>query len=168
MGYLERRGRSPVPCLAAALLAAALATFAARAGTAPCTFASLAEAKAMAIRAAAFLDKVGPKMAFAAFMDPAGGFIDRDLYVFVFDLDGTIWASGGFPETVGSNALGARDGNGRFFIREAIRIALEKGEGWIAYDWLNPCTGRLSPKVSFVKRVGPLIVGVGAYGTVSA
>ena len=115
-----------------------------------CEFATLEEAKAMAERAAARLERRGPKETLVQFMDPAGGFIDRDLYVFVFDFDGVLWASGGFPETVGSNALAAQDSRGRFFIQEALRIALEEGRGWIEYEWFNPCTGKMNLKSSYV------------------
>lgn len=131
-----------------------------------CEFATLEEAKAMAERAATHLERVGPQKALVQFMDPAGGFIDRDLYVFVLDLQGVLWASGGFPESVGSSALDAQDSRGRFFVREALRIALEEGRGWIEYEWFNPCTGKMNPKSSYVIRVGPFVVGVGAYGTV--
>jgi cytochrome c len=139
--------------------------FGARAETL-CEFATLDEAKAMAEHAATLLESAGPREALVQFMDPAGGFIDRDLYVFVFDLQGVLWASGGFPETVGSNALAAQDSRGRFFVQEALRIAVQEGRGWIEYEWFNPCTGKMNPKSSYVIRVGPFVVGVGAYGTV--
>ena len=153
--------------LAVAVLAVLALGLAARAAT-TCEFASLEEAKAMAERAAAQLERAGPQAALTQFMDPAGGFIDRDLYVFVIDLNGVLWASGGFPETVGSNALEARDSRGRFFVREALRVALEEGRGWIEYEWYNPCTREMNPKSSYIIRVGPFVVGVGAYGTVAA
>lgn len=134
---------------------------------ADCDLADLDEAKALALKAADLLEKEGPKNALVKFMEP-GPFIDRDLYVFVLDMEGTLWASGAFPEGIGSNAWEAQDSGGNFFVQEMIHIAADKGEGWVEYDFFNPCTGERSPKASYVKRVGPLIVGVGAYGTVSA
>ena len=121
----------------------------------------------MTERAAVLFEQSEPVEALRAFMDPAGSFIDRDLYVFVIDLNGIVWANGAFPWTVGTTAHQARDTTGRYFVREMIRLANERGEGWVEYDLINPCTGKLTPKTSFIKRVGPFIVGVGAYGTVS-
>jgi len=47
-----------------------------------------------------------------------------------------------------------------------IEIATTTGEGWVEYEWLSPCSGEMEPKSTYVVRVGPLIVGVGAYGVV--
>ncbi len=146
----------------------AILVFAAPGGAAPpCAMASPDEAKALAERAARLLEEVGPEKALPAFMDAEGDFIDRDLYVFVLDLNGMLWASGAFPQSIGRDARLARDSKGRLYIQEMIRLAIERGEGWVAYEWINPCTGEISPKVSFIKRVGPFIVGAGAYGTIS-
>jgi len=131
-----------------------------------CAFALPEEAQALARRAAGLLERAGPADAFQRFMDPVGGFIDRDLYVFVIDSSGRVLASGGFPEMVGSDASRARDSRGRLFVQEMLRLTAEGGEGWVRYEWYNPCTGKLGRKVSYVKRVGRFIVGVGAYGTV--
>ena len=133
-----------------------------------CRSASLAEAEALADRAADLLGRIGPERALPAFMDPAGGFIDRDLYVFVLDLDGNLWANGAFPQAIGSNALAAKDSHGRLYVADMIRVAERDGRGWVAYEWVNPCTGTMSPKISFIRRVGSFVIGVGAYGTLGA
>lgn len=161
--------RRLIPRRALAALAGALLLVAPlhAAAAPPCAFATLDEAEAMAERAAALLERAGPEQALPAFMDPGGAFVDRDLYVFVFDLDGVLWANGGFPDLVGSDARMARSSDGRLFVQEMIRTALERGQGWVEYEWYNPCTRKLSHKVSFFKRVGSLIVGVGAYGTLT-
>ncbi len=132
---------------------------------AQCDHASPEEAHALALRAAELVEEVGAKDAFFRFMDPSGPFIERDLYVFALDLEGNLWASGAYPAAIGSNAWEAQDSDGRWFVQEMIHLAATKGEGWVEYDFFDPCTGKLSPKVSFVKRVGDFIIGVGAYGT---
>ena len=133
-----------------------------------CAYANPAEARALAERAAAHLESVGPNKAFRAFMDPNGEFIDRDLYVFVIDFNGVLIASGGFPNSIGSVVVDARDRNGRPFIREMLQLAREQNSGWIEYEMIHPCTGEMTPKISYVLRVGPVIVGVGAFGTLGA
>jgi len=67
------------------------------AGQKRCNAATLAEAKAMALNAAKTLLDQGPKAAFRTFSDPNGGFIDRDLYVFIIDLQGRIWFNAVYP-----------------------------------------------------------------------
>ena len=134
----------------------------------PCAYANPGEARALAERAAAYLEAVGPNQAFNAFMDPEGDFVDRDLYVFVIDFHGVLIASGGFPDSIGAVVANARDRNGRPFIREMLQLAREQEHGWIEYEMIHPCTGEMTPKISYVKRVGPVIVGVGAFGTIGA
>ena len=95
-------------------------------------------------------------------MNPAGDFVEGDLYVFVFDLDGRLRASGGWPETVGAR-IGIDDGGADGIYGRMRRLALEAGKGWVDYSWYNPCTRKLEPKASYILRVGDFIVGVGAY-----
>ena len=133
-----------------------------------CAFANPDEAKAMAKRAAAFLDAEGPKAAFPVFMTPGSDYYDRDLYVFVLNFEGVLFASGAFPDSIGAVAYDAQDKDGRYFIREMIALAQNEGEGWIEYDLMHPCTGEITPKISYVIRVGPFVVGVGAFGTIAA
>ncbi len=152
---------------AGALLVFAFLAFAAPVrGADPCPAATLAAAKALAERAAQFLAANGPDAAFPRFMDRTGGFVFGDLYVFVFDLDGTLRASGGWPETIGAR-VGANDGDayggGDGIYTRMRRLALEAGKGWVEYSWYNPCTRKMEPKASYILRVGDFIVGVGAY-----
>ena len=131
-----------------------------------CATATLDAARALAERAAAFLSASGPDVALPRFMNPAGGFVAGDLYVFVFDLDGRLIASGGWPETVGARIgprLGGGIGASGGIYARMRRLALEAGKGWIEYSWYNPCTRKLEPKASYIVRVGDFIVGVGAY-----
>lgn len=134
---------------------------------AECRLGTLDEAKALAESAAAHLEAAGPETALRDFMEPRGGFIRGDLYVFVLDFNGLVWANGAAPEGVGSDASMAQTADGRFFIQEMIHLAQTAGQGWVEYDFYNPCTHEVAPKASFVKRVGDLIVGAGAYGTIS-
>ena len=146
------------------MLLACLLTAPARAS---CSGATLEDARAMALDAAAALDEMGPYEAFPRFADPSGRFIDRDLYVFVIDKLGRMWFNALFAIRPGQSIIDARDRHGRLFVREMIAIAQRHGEGWVEYDWINPCSGEMEPKSTYVVRVGPLIVGVGAYGVIS-
>jgi len=128
-----------------------------------CAQATKPVAQALAERAAQHLAKVGPAQAFKDFQDPAGGFLDGDLYVFVFDFEGTLKASGGFPGAVGRNLVINYHEPSRTYVSGIIKVAREQGRGWHEYLWRNPCTGIRETKISYVIKVGDLIVGVGAY-----
>ncbi len=127
-----------------------------------CAQATRPVAQALAERAAEHLAKIGPAQAFKDFQDPAGGFLDGDLYVFVFDFEGVIQSSGGFPHAVGQNLLFHHE-PAPTNTRGIIKVAREQGRGWFEYVWVNPCSGRRETKISYVIKVGDLIVGVGAY-----
>ena len=127
-----------------------------------CAQATRPVAQALAERAAAHLQRAGREQAFKDFQDPAGGFLDGDLYVFVFDFEGNLVASGGFPHAVGQNLIHHHE-PAPTNTRGIIKVATEQGKGWFEYLWVNPCSRRRETKISYVIRVGDLIVGVGAY-----
>lgn len=118
------------------------------------------EAKAMAMRAAAFLKDNGPAKAFPAFDAPGGAFHDRDLYVMVYDNSGTNVAHGANEALIGKNLLGLKDTAGVYVVRGIVGV---KTQGWVDYVWPNPVTKKLAPKTTYVVRVGDYLVGVGAY-----
>ena len=132
-----------------------------------CEFATPGEAKEMAERAADYIGTAGLKEAFIAFMTPGSEFYDRDLYVFVLNFEGVLYASGAFPQAIGAVAIDARDREGRHYVQNMITMAQTEGEGWVEYELIHPCTGEVTPKISFVKRVGDFVVGVGAFGTIA-
>lgn len=121
------------------------------------------QARVLLERAVGKLKSDGEEKAFAAFNDPKGGFVARDLYVFVFDMKGRYMASGGNPRLTGSNALDLTDAEGKAIVREMINIANATGKGEVDYMWLNRIDNRVEKKRSFIQRVGDHIVGVGYY-----
>lgn len=168
---MDAGNRRTRPVLAAifVVLTAALVPLQVRAQAAACdSFATPVEAQRMAEAAAEHLERVGFDRAFQDFMNTGSRFFDRDLYVFVLDLSGRLWANGRFPELIGGSALGSQDATGRSFVLDAIEIARGPGRGWIEYQWYNPCTGEYGYKSTYIVRVGNLMVGVGAYGSISA
>jgi cytochrome c len=127
-----------------------------------CAQATRPVAQALAEKAASHLEKTGAVQAFKDFQDPNGAFRDGDLYVFVFDQEGTLVASGGFPEHVGRNLINHHQPAPQY-VGAILARAKDPGRGWVDYQWLNPCSGRRELKISYVIRVGPHVVGVGAY-----
>lgn len=142
------------------LIIAAAMLFTASMGATAADFASEAEAKAMAEKAATHLKSAGLGAAAKDFMVPGGVWHDRDLYVFVFDLKGTTIAHGAKAALVGRNLSGLRDIDGKQFVQEMTSIA---DNGWVDYKWQNPTSKAVEPKTSYIVRVADHIVGVGAY-----
>ena len=122
-----------------------------------------AQAQTLLDRAVSFLEREGPKRAFDAFNDPKGGFVARELYVFVFDMKGRYMASGANPALTGTDAISLRDAEGKELVREMINLAQAADGGEVDYVWLNRVENKVEHKRSLIRRVGDYIVGVGYY-----
>src|SRR5262249_54124676 len=61
------------------------------------------EAVAMVKKAVAAIKAEGPDKAYAEISDPSGPFVDRDLYVVVYGLDGMVLAHGANKDRIGTN-----------------------------------------------------------------
>lgn len=119
------------------------------------------EAKALLGKAVSAMETDQAK-ALAAFNDPKGGYVDRDLYVFCFDKDGKITAHGADKGMVGTDATTLKDPDGKPIGTEMITIA-GKGGGSLEYKWKSPISDKVATKVSFLKPAGKQTCGVGAY-----
>lgn len=120
------------------------------------------EARVMFDRAVEFMEANGPEHAFAAFNDPKGDFVRKDLYVFVIDDQGVYQASGAAPDAlVGLTVLNTTDAAGNPLFREMIDITRARQEGTVRYMWLNRLTNNIEPKVSYVRKIGNYVLGVG-------
>ncbi|QQR68425.1 MAG: cache domain-containing protein [Alphaproteobacteria bacterium] len=122
-------------------------------------FGTREEAQAMTEKAAALLKAEGDK-AFPKLQDPKGEFIDRDLYVFVFDSKGTFLVHGAKQALVGKEGLPIRDPNGFPIIAEFLKV---KDTAWVDYHWLHPKTNKIQPKSAYIINTGTYWVGVGYY-----
>ncbi len=121
------------------------------------------DAQQLVDKGVALIASKGTQKAFAEFADPAGEFIKRDLYLFVYDLGGKVLAHGGNPSLVGKSMIDAKDANGKLFIRERIEIASAHGSGWQDYMFSNPESNVVENKTSFIRKVDNMIIGCGVY-----
>jgi hypothetical protein len=127
-------------------------------------FGTAQEARAMLDRAVAAVkaDKVG---ALAKFNNGDGGFRDRDLYPFCFNLsDGKFVAA--VEQLMGIDTRTLEDPTGKVFGPE-LYAAAQKPEGQItevSYMFPRPGADRTPvPKVTFIAKAGDLGCGVGYY-----
>lgn len=127
--------------------------------------ASAAEAEAMVKKAVAYLKANGKEKSFAEFSNPKGQFVDRDLYIFVYDMQGTNLAigNGNASKMVGKNLIEMRDADGRYIIKGFIELLNAKGKGWFDYKWPNPVSKAVEQKSGYVEKVDDMIVGSGIY-----
>ena len=139
-------------------------------GSATTAFAqgTTAEAKAMLEKAVAAV-KADKAKAIDMFNKGEGGFLDRDLYPFCFNVsDGKLVAVGNpnAKPLIGQDSRTFKDSTGKVYGVENYAAA-QKPEGQITEtsSYLFPKMGSdtLAPKVSFVTRVGDLGCGVGYY-----
>jgi cytochrome c len=121
------------------------------------------EAKMLVEKAAAYVKANGEEKALKEFNNPKGEFLKGDLYVFVFDPKGVLLANTNLPDLVGKNVYNTPDSTGKLNRKEMVDLANSKGSGWVDYHQLNPITKKQEAKVSYVQKVGNLILGCGAY-----
>lgn len=122
-----------------------------------------AEAEALVKKAIAFIKANGKDKAFAEFTNQKGQFVDRDLYIFVYDMGGTVLAHGQNPKMIGKDLSDLTDSSGKAFVKERIEIAKTKGKGWQSYKFSNPLTKKIEDKTAYIEKYEDVIVGSGAY-----
>jgi len=101
--------------------------------------------------------------AFADFERRGGNFIDGDYYLWVCDVNGIVRCNGSNPKSRNQNHADLKDADGKLFIREVLRIAGERGKGWVDYQWRNPLSKQVEPKSTYFERTEDLIVLCGIY-----
>ena len=121
------------------------------------------EARAMLARAVAHIKSVGREKAMADFMVKPGPWVDRDLYITVFDMSGKTLSHGANPRMVGKDNINLQDGNGKFHVKERLEIARAKGRGQQEFAFLNPMTKQIEPKLMFFERMDDIVVACGSY-----
>jgi len=124
-----------------------------------------AEAQGLVKKAIQYYDKVGKEKALAEFSKSPGPFVDRDLYVVVYDMKGKVLAHGANAKMIGKEVIDLRDNDGKYFVKERVEM-MGKGpeaKGWQDYKFMNPVSRAIEPKSMYLQRYEDLIVGCGIY-----
>lgn len=121
------------------------------------------EAVAMVKKAIAFMKANGTEKGLAEISNPKGRFVDRDLYVTVYDLSGNCLAHGFNQKMVGKNMIDLKDPDGKFFIKERSEQAKTRDQFWIDYRYINPTTKQIADKRMYTEKHGELLVSCGVY-----
>jgi len=146
--------------MAGILLAAALPLSAIAAGP----DATKEDAVAMVKKGVAFIKANGVEKGYAAVSDKNGPFIDRDLYLVVYGLDGKCLAHGANPKQIGKDLIDLTDIDGKYFVKERVAMVKAKPAGaWQEYKFTNPVTKKIEPKVMYCEKLGETAVCGGVY-----
>jgi len=121
------------------------------------------EALALAQKAHDLVSAVGFDEASKIFHDKHGGFVDRDLYVFVFDRRGVYRIMGADINRVGTSLFDAPGVDAQQLLDDAWGRCAQGG-GWVEYNIINLATGDVRGKSSYVLPLSDdLLIGCGAY-----
>ena len=121
------------------------------------------EAVAMVKKAVAYIKAKGPESAYTVIDDQSGQFVDRDLYVVVYGMDGTVLAHGANKARIGTNQIGDKDADGKPFVKERVTLAETQPSFWQNYKFMNPATKRVEPKQMYCERLEATVVCGGIY-----
>jgi signal transduction histidine kinase len=145
---------------AACTLAAAVLSAPAVANT---EFATKDEAVAMVKKGVAYIKGNGKDKGYAEISNKQGQFKDRDLYLVVYALDGTVLAHGSNEKLIGRNIIDLKDIDGKAFVKERVELAQKQNTFWQEYKFNDPVTHKIEPKESYCERLDDSVVCGGIY-----
>ena len=121
------------------------------------------DAIAMVKKGVTFIKASGKDKAYAEISNKQGQFIDRDLYLVVYGLDGTVRAHGANEKMIGKNLIELKDIDGKPFVKERVELAQAKGTFWQDYKFTNPVTKKIEPKSMYCEKLDDAVVCGGIY-----
>jgi len=121
------------------------------------------QAVAMVKKGVAFIKSKGKEPGYAEISNKQGAFVDRDLYLVVYGLDGTVHAHGANERMVGRNLIDLKDVDGKSWVKERVDLAKSNATFWQDYKFTNPTTKKIEPKASYCERLDDTVVCGGVY-----
>ena len=111
----------------------------------------------------AYIKANGRDKGYAEVSNKQGQFIDRDLYLVVYGLDGTVRAHGANDKMIGKNLIELKDVDGKPFVKERVDLAQSKGTFWQDYKFTNPVSKKIEPKSMYCEKLEDAVVCGGIY-----
>jgi cytochrome c len=121
------------------------------------------DAVAMVKKAVAYIKEQGPEKAYAEFTGKDAKFIDRDVYVVVYQLDGKVLAHGSNAKFVGKDMSDAQDVDGKLYVKERVELASKQASFWQDYKFVNPVDKKVEPKQMYCEKLDNTAVCAGIY-----
>lgn len=126
------------------------------------SYGTVKEAEAMVKKAIVHYKKNGKEKSLAEFQKNPGPFVDRDLYVTVYTLQGDALSHIN-PKMVGKNMMDLRDPTGKYHIKERMEAAAKGDSGWQDFQFFNPVTKKVEPKRMYWEKHDNIVFAAGAY-----
>ena len=120
------------------------------------------QATGLVKKAVAFYKANGLEKALDEFSNPKGQFKEGEVYIFAYDLAGTMLAHPN-PSLIGHNLTDVPDADGKLFRKEFVTVANTKGSGWVDYKYQNPKTKLMEIKTTYVEKVEDIIICCGIF-----
>jgi cytochrome c len=124
--------------------------------------ASKADAEAMVAKGVAAVKAKG-EAAYVDFTAPSKTYVDRDLYLVIYDMTGKCLAHGQNPKQVGKDLINLKDPDGKEFVKERVTLAASKAKFWQDYKFTDPLTKTVQAKQAYCEKQGNLIICGGIY-----
>ncbi len=121
------------------------------------------EAVAMVKKGVAFIKASGKEKGFAAISSKSGPFIDRDLYLVVYSMEGVCLAHGANEKMIGKSLIDLKDIDGHPYVKERVDLARSKPTFWQDYKFTNPVSRKIEPKRMYCERLDDNVVCGGIY-----
>jgi cytochrome c len=121
------------------------------------------EAVALAKKAIEYIKANGKDKGFKEISNPKGQFVDRDLYVVIYDMNGKCLAHGADAKMIGRDLIDNKDIDGKEFVKERVEMMKKAQTGWQDYKFRDPITNQIEPKTMYIERFEDVIVGAGVY-----
>lgn len=121
------------------------------------------EAKEMVKKAVQFAKANGKDALLKEVSNSKGKFVDRDLYISVYDSNGVVLAHGVNPKLIGKDVSSLNDVDGKYFMRDILAQAKANGKGTTDYKWPHPDTKQYQAKSAYYETVDGVIVSCGYY-----
>ena len=141
-------------CVAAALVLFAGNSFSAT----PKEAAAIVRAVSAVTNAVQFYKDNGREKALAEFNNPKGRFNFVELYIFAYDMDGTVIAEPRNKRLVGMHLINLPDSEGKFYVKAVVDMAAERGKGSVSYHFENPDTEAVELRRIYLQRVDDVII----------
>lgn len=113
------------------------------------------------------LDTVGQQPSLAPFLASIERMRIGDEYLFILDTEGRTWADG--SQEIGVRPTpkpeGTADEKNHTSPLSSILATAARGGGFVTYNWKQPSTGDVKPKLAYVAPMPntPLLIGSGTY-----
>ena len=124
--------------------------------------ATVKEAEGMVHKAIDFYKKNGKDKSMVEFSKMPGPFVDRDVYVTVYNDAGDCLAHIN-PKMVNKNMMDLRDANGVYHIKQRMEASRKGTSGWQDIAFFNPVSKKIEPKRIYWERYDNLVFAAGAY-----